>query len=99
MTHTRWRRAAMQYGCTQCGAPPGRPCVTDHNNVRTEMHVARTRLASADHWVIEEDQMNICPECAQSKHQNCTNEAWDPVADKVTTCDCYARDHEETDER
>jgi hypothetical protein len=87
----------MQYGCPQCGAPPGRPCVTTTDHVKTEVHVARSRLASAEQWTEhEEQQMPTCPDCQSGKHANCVNEAWDFDKDEATECACFARDHQET---
>ena len=51
-----WRRAALQYGCTACGAGPGQPCITTGGNPAYAPHVQRTRLASADGWRIFEEE-------------------------------------------
>lgn len=37
--------------------------------------------------------MNVCPECRQGKHVNCTDEAFDEVLDAVVTCDCATDGH------
>lgn len=36
---------------------------------------------------------DVCPECAQGKHVNCTGDAWDYGADEPTACDCYRSGH------
>jgi hypothetical protein len=95
--HIRWRRAALQYGCTQCGAPPGRPCVTVDDKIKYEIHTVRSRLASADHWEIEENAMHICPDCRDGKHGACINQAWDPVTEQTVPCDCYRLRHQGTE--
>ena len=33
-------------------------------------------------------EVRDCPDCEQGKHQNCTGEAWDTVADAPTVCPC-----------
>lgn len=38
---------------------------------------------------------NVCPECKQGKHPNCTGGAWDDEKDKPAVCDCYAQGHPE----
>jgi hypothetical protein len=45
-----WRKVALQYGCTRCGAPPGSPCRTDHGSRKYEIHQDRTDAARAHGW-------------------------------------------------
>lgn len=35
-----------------------------------------------------EEPNNSCPDCAQGKHDLCTNEAWDWLGDRPAPCDC-----------
>lgn len=36
---------------------------------------------------------NICPECRNGKHQNCTNEALDESTDEIVPCNCIHSAH------
>ena len=51
-----WKRVAQQYGCTTCGAAPGEPCVTTGNRDAHTPHQVRSTLASADGWVLFDDE-------------------------------------------
>lgn len=45
-----WRRVALAYPCTCCGAPPGIPCYSNTGKRIWEIHQARANLASANDW-------------------------------------------------
>lgn len=45
-----WRIVAERYGCTTCGAAPGKPCITIGRRASYEPHASRSRLAAANQW-------------------------------------------------
>lgn len=45
-----WKIVAERYPCATCNAGPGESCLQPNGKKATMPHVARTRLASADHW-------------------------------------------------
>lgn len=40
-----------------------------------------------------EDDISICPECVQGKHQNCDRTAWNNTKDEETKCPCTDESH------
>lgn len=42
---------------------------------------------------VEDHEIEPCPDCKAGKHDNCTNEAFDPAADAVVPCPCAGRHH------
>ena len=50
MQRAQWKIVAQHYACTTCNASPGEPCLRPGGRKASDVHVARTRLASANHW-------------------------------------------------
>lgn len=42
----------------------------------------------------DRDNRPACPECNQSKHQNCNGIAWDEVNDEAIPCICALAGHQ-----
>lgn len=40
-----------------------------------------------------EDDISICPECIQGKHQNCSGYSWNNTKDEETNCPCSDESH------
>lgn len=47
---------ATSYPCTTCNAKPGDPCVSIGGIAKSDIHVARTRLASEGGWEFPEEE-------------------------------------------
>lgn len=50
MERARWKIIAERYPCLTCNAAPGQPCLRPGGLVASEVHVYRSRRASADGW-------------------------------------------------
>lgn len=53
-----WRIIAEKYPCLTCNAAPGESCCSPGGRIAKEVHVARSRLASAAHWHDPDEEMD-----------------------------------------
>ena len=59
-----WREVAASFPCDTCGARPGAPCQTKGGVRKYEMHVDRSRRASAVGWAVaRQPAPDVVPRC------------------------------------
>lgn len=61
MQRAQWKIVAWHYPCLTCNAGPGEPCRRPGGGESGEVHVCRSRLASANGWRDPDEVMNERP--------------------------------------
>jgi len=57
--------------------------------------IRSVNLTSIDSAWTEKDDIPVCPDCIQGKHQNCSGTSWNNTKDEETKCPCLDVSHKE----